>query len=111
MEDFQGQAVVNYCDGETPYTRIIEHKYFAGQQSNHTVITREYPQDWVPGREAYYPINDKHNEDLYQRYLSLAKEEAPNVIFGGRLGSYRYYDMDQVIAAALELADRELEEQ
>lgn len=108
VEDFQGQAVVNYCDAETPYTRIIEHKYFEGKQCDHTVITREYPEDWVPGREAYYPVNDTHNEELHQRYLALAKEEAPNVIFGGRLGSYRYYDMDQVIAEALELADREL---
>ena len=107
VEDFQGQAVVNYCDAETPYTRIIEHKYFEGKQCAHTVITREYPEDWTPGREAYYPINDARNEALHRRYLELAEKEAPNVIFGGRLGAYRYYDMDQVIAAALELADRE----
>ena len=107
QEDFQGQAVVNYCDSENQFTRIIEHKYFTNKECNHTVITREYPQEWVPGREAYYPINDSRNEELYQKYLAMATEEAPNVIFGGRLGSYRYYDMDDAIAAALELAERE----
>ena len=99
--DFQGQAVVNYCDEETPYTRIIEHKHFAGQQSRKTVITREYPEDWRPGKEPYYPINDERNMELYRKYLELAKDY-PNIIFGGRLGEYRYYDMDDVIAAALE---------
>lgn len=108
QEDFQGQAVVNYCDAETPYTRIIEHKYFAGIKSARTVITREYPSEWEPDREAYYPVNDVRNGELHKRYLSLAAEEAPNVIFGGRLGEYRYYDMDQVIAAALEAADEAL---
>ena len=101
--DFQGQAVVNYCDTETPYTRIIEHKHFAGQQSRKTVITREYPEDWRPGKEPYYPINDERNMELYRKYLELAKDY-PNIIFGGRLGEYRYYDMDDVIAAALEMA-------
>ena len=101
--DFQGQAVVNYCDEETPYTRIIEHKHFAGQQSRKTVITREYPEDWRPGKEPYYPINDERNMELYRKYLELAKDY-PNIIFGGRLGEYRYYDMDDVIAAALEMA-------
>ena len=101
--DFQGQAVVNYCDEETPYTRIIEHKHFAGQQSRKTVITREYPEDWRPGKEPYYPINDERNMELYRKYLELAKDY-PNIIFGGRLGEYRYYDMDDVIAAALEKA-------
>ena len=99
--DFQGQAVVNYCDEETPYTRIIEHKHFAGQESKKTVITREYPEDWRPGKEPYYPVNDERNSELYQKYRELA-EESPDVIFGGRLGEYRYYDMDDVIAAALE---------
>ena len=101
--DYQGQAVVNYCDTETPYTRIIEHKHFAGQQSRKTVITREYPEDWRPGKEPYYPINDERNMELYRKYLELAKDY-PNIIFGGRLGEYRYYDMDDVIAAALEKA-------
>ena len=101
--DYQGQAVVNYCDTETPYTRIIEHKHFAGQQSRKTVITREYPEDWRPGKEPYYPINDERNMEVYRKYLELAKDY-PNIIFGGRLGEYRYYDMDDVIAAALEKA-------
>lgn len=106
--DFQGQAVVNYCDSQTPFTRIIEHRHFEGQAGTaenpeKTVITREYPLEWSPNREPYYPINDERNRKLYQQYLELAKEH-PNVIFGGRLGEYRYYDMDQVIAAALEKA-------
>lgn len=99
--DFQGQAVINYCDEETPYTRIIEHKYFTDQQSERTIITREYPEDWRPGKEPYYPINDERNMELYGKYQELAKEH-PNVTFGGRLGEYRYYDMDDVIAAVLE---------
>ena len=105
QEDFQGLAVVNYCDAETPFTRITEHKHFAEQKSGHTVITREYPEEWAPGREAYYPVNDGRNMELYRRYMELAKEEAPNVIFGGRLGSYSYCDMDMVIDKALEDAD------
>lgn len=106
QEDFQGQAVVNYTGADTPYTRIIEHKHFSGQKSPRTVITREYPQDWTPGREAYYPVNDERNGELYRRYLELAKER-PEVIFGGRLGEYRYYDMDDVIAAALDRTKKE----
>lgn len=105
--DFQGEAVVNYCDGATPFTRIIEHKYFDGAESPKTVITREYPEEWQPGCPAYYPINDSKNQALYNRYLALA-EERPDVVFGGRLGAYKYYDMDDAIAAALELADKEL---
>ena len=108
QKDFQGQAVVNYCDAETEYTRIIEHKHFTNRQSSHTVVTREYPLEWAAGMEAYYPINDDRNGELYRQYLSLAEDEAPDVIFGGRLGSYRYYDMDKAVAAALELADAEL---
>lgn len=107
--DFQGQAVVNYCDKETPYTRIIEHKYFTEQESKKTVITREYPEDWRPGKEPYYPVNDERNDELYQKYLELA-QEYPHVIFGGRLGEYRYYDMDDVIAAALKKAKDTLAE-
>lgn len=107
--DFQGQAVVNYCDEETPYTRIIEHKYFTNQQSERTVITREYPEDWRPGKKPYYPINDERNTELYQKYLELAKKYS-NIIFGGRLGEYCYYDMDQVIAVALERTKKILAE-
>lgn len=99
---FQGQAVVNYTDSETPFTRIIEHKYFTGIQCDKTVITREYPEEWIPGREAYYPINDAKNRALYKRYQELASSYS-NVIFGGRLGGYCYYDMDDAIAAAREL--------
>ncbi len=105
-EDFQGRAVVNYTDEDTPYTRIIEHKHLSGQESPKTVVTREYPQDWAPGREAYYPVNDERNQNLYGRYLELAKER-PDVIFGGRLGEYKYYDMDDAIAAALARAAQE----
>lgn len=102
--DFQGRAVVNYCDIKTPFTRIIEHRHFLkGSEGPKTVITREYPLEWAPEREPYYPINDERNQKLYQKYLELAKEY-PNVTFGGRLGEYRYYDMDQVVAAALEKA-------
>jgi len=101
--DFQGQAVINYCDAKSKFTRIIEHKYFVSSKSNKTVVTREYPDEWAPGKEPYYPINSERNEKLYQQYLELAKER-PDVIFGGRLGEYRYYDMDEVIAAALDKA-------
>lgn len=99
--DFQGQAVVNYCDEETPYTRIIEHKYFTNQQTEKTVMTREYPEDWRPGKEPYYPINDERNTELYKKYLELAKNY-PHIIFGGRLGTYQYYNMDQVVFLALQ---------
>ncbi len=112
-ENYQGNAVVNYTEYEIPYTRIIEHKHFefgcqGGEQTKHTVITREYPTEWKQGDEPYYPINDEKNGTLYSRYAALAKEEK-KVIFGGRLGSYRYYDMDKVIEAALEAVDREFE--
>lgn len=106
QEDFQGQAVVNYTGREPPYTRIIEHKHFLREPGSGTVITREYPQDWTPEREPYYPINDGQNTALYRRYLELAKGR-PDLIFGGRLGEYRYYDMDDVIAAALNRAEEE----
>ena len=104
--DFQGRAVVNYCDRDTPFTRIIEHRHFLGQAGSETVITREYPQPCVSGQEPYYPVEDDKNRALYRRYLALA-ETRPQVIFGGRLGEYRYYDMDDVIAAALERAAQE----
>ena len=105
--NFQGVAVVNYTDRETPYTRIIEHKHFAFGRQEKTVITREYPSEWEEGLEPYYPINDEQNSALYASYAELAKGEK-NVLFGGRLGLYRYFDMDKVIEAALSLAKTEL---
>ena len=105
--NYQGNAVINFTDRETPYTRIIEHKWFQfgrdseGRNLPKTVITREYPSEWKPGAEPYYPVNDAKNMALYARYKELSDQEK-NVIFGGRLGNYSYYDMDQVIAAALE---------
>ena len=106
-DNFQGNAVVNYTDGETPYTRIIEHKHFEFGIQPKTVISKEYSQEWQPGIEPYYPINDEKNGKLYERYKSLADGEE-KVIFGGRLGQYRYFDMDAVIASALDTAEREL---
>lgn len=106
MPNYQGNAAVNYTDRETPWTRIIEHKWFTfgkderGNDLPRTVISREYSAEWNPGDEPYYPINDAQNSSLYAKYKALA-EEQDKVIFGGRLGEYRYYDMDQVIAAAL----------
>jgi UDP-galactopyranose mutase len=96
----QGVAVMNYTDRETPYTRSIEHKHFEFGTQPVTYVTKEYPTDWRPGEEAYYPVNDDINQTLYHQYEKLAKEER-NVIFGGRLAEYRYYDMDDVIASAL----------
>ena len=107
MENYQGNAVVNYTDRETPYTRVIEHKHFEFGTQPKTVITREYPMDWHPGDEPYYTVNDEENDQLYQRYAALAERE-PDVLFGGRLGEYKYYDMDKVIASALGFAAREL---
>ena len=104
-DNYQGNAVVNYTDAETPWTRIIEHKHFTSGAQPKTVITREYSAAWQPGDEPYYPVNDQRNTELYQRYAALAAQE-PHTLFGGRLGAYRYYDMDQVIAAALALAQQ-----
>lgn len=107
--NFQGNAAVNYTDAETPYTRIIEHKWFTfgkdeqGNDLSKTVISREYSSEWHPGDEPYYPVNDEKNSALYAKYKALAEREE-NVIFGGRLGEYKYYDMDAVIAAALAAA-------
>lgn len=100
IENYQGNAVVNYTDAETPYTRIIEHKHFVFGKQNQTVISREYSAEWQPGDEPYYPVNDEKNGALYAKYKALADAEE-NVIFGGRLGEYKYYDMDKVIEAAL----------
>ena len=99
--NFQGNAAVNYTDRETPFTRIIEHKWFEFGNQPKTVISREYSSEWKPGDEPYYPVNDDRNGDLYRQYKALADAEE-NVIFGGRLGEYKYYDMDAVIASALE---------
>ncbi len=109
--NYQGNAVVNYTDGETPWTRIIEHKWFVfgkdekGNELPKTVISREYSSEWRPGDEPYYPVNDEKNSALFRAYSRLA-EKVPQMVFGGRLGSYQYYDMDQVIAAALKTAER-----
>lgn len=106
MDDFQGNAVVNYTAADVPYTRIIEHKHFEFGTQEKTVISREYPLEWQRGAEPFYPINDDRNNALYQRYALLAAQRS-DVIFGGRLGQYRYYDMDKVIRAALDAADEE----
>ena len=106
-DNYQGNAVVNYTDRETPYTRIIEHKHFEFGTQDKTVISREYSQEWEPGIEPYYPINDERNGALYQKYRALAEKEK-GVLFGGRLAEYCYYDMDAVIASALREAEREL---
>lgn len=105
-ENHQGVAVVNYTDRETPYTRIIEHKHFEFGTQEKTVITREYPVTWEEGMEPYYPVNDEKNQALYQKYAALASGEE-KVRFGGRLGEYKYYDMDKVIASAMEAAEQE----
>ena len=113
IPNFQGNAAVNYTDRETPWTRIIEHKWFEfGKDENgndlpKTVISREYSSEWRPGDEPYYPVNDEKNGELYKKYRALADKE-DKVIFGGRLGEYKYYDMDAVIASALECAKNEL---
>ena len=106
-ENHQGNAVVNYTEREVPYTRIIEHKHFEFGNQPTTVISREYSAEWKPGLEPYYPVNNEQNAALYEQYKKLAEEQG-NVIFGGRLGQYRYYDMDKVIAAALEMVEKEL---
>ena len=105
-DNYQGNAVVNYTDRETPYTRIIEHKHFEFGRQPGTVITREYPLEWKPGEEPYYPVNNDKNNALFAAYKELAEKE-PGVLFGGRLGAYQYYDMDKVIAAALQMAESE----
>ena len=107
MPNFQGNAAVNYTDRETPWTRIIEHKWFEFGTQPKTVISREFSSEWKPGDEPYYPVNDEKNGALYAQYKALAQEEE-NVIFGGRLGEYKYYDMDAVIAAALRMSREEL---
>lgn len=105
-EDFQNNAVVNYTDRETPFTRIIEHKHFENTQSAKTVVTREYPAEFNGENEPYYPINNDKNNTLYEKYKTLAENEK-NIIFGGRLGTYSYLDMDDVIKSALNCAEKE----
>lgn len=108
VTNYQGNAVVNYTDADTPYTRIIEHKHFEFSQQPDTVISKEYSTEWKPGDEPYYPVNDEKNSELYKRYKSLADAQT-KMLFGGRLAEYRYYDMHQVIENALNLADKLLE--
>lgn len=105
MENYQGNAVINYTEAEIPYTRIIEHKHFEGSDSPKTIITKEYPKSWIKGEEAYYPMNDEKNSELFNKYVELSKKE-DKVLFGGRLGMYRYFDMWQVIDEALKLVNR-----
>jgi UDP-galactopyranose mutase len=105
-DNYQGNAVVNYTDRDVPYTRVIEHKHFEFGTQRGTVITREYPAEWHEGDEPYYPVNDERNDALFRRYQELAKSK-PYLIFGGRLGQYKYYDMDKVIEAALEAVEAE----
>ena len=107
MKEFQPVAVVNYNERQIPYTRIIEHKHFEFGNQPKTVITREYPADWIKGDEPYYPVNDDRNNSLYEQYKQLADNEK-KVIFGGRLGQYKYYDMDKCIESALALCEEEL---
>ncbi|MBD9218722.1 MAG: UDP-galactopyranose mutase, partial [Clostridiales bacterium] len=114
IPNFQGNAAVNYTDRETPWTRIIEHKWFEfgkdkdGNDIDKTVISREYSSEWKPGDEPYYPVNDEKNGNLYNQYKELALKEA-NIIFGGRLGEYKYYDMDAVITSVLDMCEKEFQ--
>ncbi|TFF33393.1 UDP-galactopyranose mutase [Mucilaginibacter psychrotolerans] len=103
QDNFQGNAVVNHLDKAVPYTRTIEHKHFEFGTQPQTVVTKEYPQEWTPEKEAYYPINDERNSALFKKYEQLSTQET-NVIFGGRLAEYRYYDMHQIVASALKKA-------
>ena len=105
IDNYQGVAVMNYTSHEQAYTRIIEHKHFEFNSCKGTIITKEYPKDWKLGDEAYYPVNDERNMNLFEQYQELAKQY-PDVLFGGRLGNYKYYDMDKVIKASLELVGK-----
>nr|WP_024837315.1 UDP-galactopyranose mutase [Clostridium sp. 12(A)] len=106
-DNYQGVAVVNYTDKETPYTRVIEHKHFEFGTQKKTVITKEYSVTWSEGMEPYYPVNNEVNQELYLKYAALSKKEE-NILFGGRLGEYKYYDMDKVIESAIKTAETEL---
>ena len=105
FDNYQGNAVVNYIDKDIPYTRIIEHKHFEFGKQRQTIITKEYPQKWHKGDEPFYPVNDRMNQEIYNKYTLLAKKDS-QIVFGGRLGMYRYFDMHQVIEEALNLASR-----
>lgn len=107
MNNYQGNAVVNYTEKEVPYTRVIEHKHFEFGKQDKTVVTKEYPDQWVLGKDAYYPINDEKNNQIYTKYKEMANQES-KYLFGGRLAEYKYYDMHIVIESALTLADKEL---
>lgn len=107
QENYQGNAVVNYTDAENKFTRIIEHKHFEFGTQEKTIITKEYPADWKPGDEPYYPVNDQTNNELFKKYLKKAKQQE-KVVFGGRLGMYRYYDMHMVIHEALLCVNKEI---
>lgn len=106
QKNYQGNAVVNYTDAETPYTRILEHKHFNFGKQEKTVVTWEFPAEWKPGDDPYYPVNDDRNQTLFQQYQELAGQQR-GIIFGGRLAEYKYYNMDQVIASCLEMTDAE----
>ena len=106
ISNYQGNAVINYTEKDVPYTRVIEHKHFEFGTQEKTVITREYPAEWTEGMEPYYPVNDEENQALYQQYAALAAKEE-NVIFGGRLAEYKYYDMDKVIESAFACVKKE----
>ncbi|HCT2040007.1 TPA: UDP-galactopyranose mutase, partial [Klebsiella pneumoniae] len=108
VSNFQGNAVVNYTEKNIEYTRIIEHKHFEFGEQDKTVITKEYPADWKRGDEPYYPINDSKNTELYIKYMKLAEGEK-NVIFGGRLGMYKYFDMHHILAEALKCVSHHVE--
>ncbi|RYY06446.1 MAG: UDP-galactopyranose mutase, partial [Sphingobacteriaceae bacterium] len=108
MQNYQGSALVNYTEREIPYTRIIEHKHFEFGTQPKTVITHEFPAEWNEGNEPFYPINDQLNTDTYKKYKELADKES-NVIFGGRLAEYRYYDMHQIIGSALKKVETHFE--
>ena len=107
QENYQGVAVMNFTAAEVPYTRIIEHKHFEFGTQPVTYITREYPQEWQPGQEAYYPVNDQRNQDLYAEYAELASREE-NLLLGGRLALYKYFDMDKIVELALGAVKQEL---
>lgn len=106
--NYQGNAVINYTDRNVPYTRVIEHQHFEFQSRPKTVVTWEYPAEWQPGEEAYYPVNDPQNQALYEQYVQLS-QAYPQVTFGGRLGMYRYFDMHEVVSMALRMVEREIE--
>jgi len=108
IDDYQGCAVMNYTSADIPFTRIYEHKHFMRSKSDMTIITKEYPQSWDCSKEPYYPINDELNNERFNKYKDMSAQESKKYIFGGRLGSYKYYDMHQVIASALEMSKKEL---